>query len=94
MFNHVWWYASSNYIRTAKQGVAQSKGEFVSGDEDWWFRFNKGMKLRMGETWVQDEPLTSAMVVGLGRTCDAEYRRPGIPKKEREALKELMSLSC
>ena len=43
VFNHVW-NASSNYIGTAKPGVAQSKGEFVSGSptyEDWWFRFNK-----------------------------------------------------
>ena len=92
VFNHVW-NASSNYIGTAKPGVAQSKEEFVSGsptDEDWWFRFNKGMKLRMGETRVQDEPLTSAMVVGLGRMCDDEYRRSGITEKEREALEELM----
>ena len=92
VFNHVW-NASSNYVGTAKPGVAQSKGEFASGsptDEDWWFRFNKGMRLRMGETRVQDEPLTSGMVVGLGRMCDAEYRRPGITKEEREALEELM----
>ena len=44
----------------------------------------------MGETRVQDRPITLAMVVGLGRMCDAEYRRPGITEKEQEALEELM----
>ena len=81
------------YIGTPLPGVALAEGKFVSAsptDEDWWFRFNKGMKLRMGEKRVQDEAITAGMVVGLAEIMDAQYWRTGVTEGEREEMEELM----
>ena len=91
---HNVWNSSSRYIGVAAPGLARMKGEFLSGsptDEDWWARFNKGAKLRMGEQRSQDEALTAAMVVALGRVLDEKWRSPATSSGGKEKLEELMS---
>ena len=91
--HHVW-NSSSRYIGVSAPGIARMKGEFLSGsptDEDWWAHFNKGAKLRMGEQRVQDEALTAAMVVALGRMLDERWQNPTTSDGEREELEELMA---
>ena len=53
----------------------------------------RGVKLRMGELRYQNEPLASAMILGLDQDMEKIWNASASPK-EQEAVEELMVFIC
>jgi hypothetical protein len=73
---HSWYtnaYTAGMEYNTAAMFVKDEKKTYVTtspANGEWFTRFKQGMKLRMGEIRIQNNPFTSEIVLALDKVCE------------------------